>query len=224
MTVRSATLVMQVLVSGTVIDGLTGVAPLGELMLELIDQITGEPVPLSQKVQKDGRFAFFGAPRSTFTLLASEEFRLRVVASADNYQEASVDFSFGPAAGQPAEVEVPMTAVGIEDPTITLFNGGGLPKSGIELVLVRNQVALTGKVHRSGERSEGIDAASVEVLTSSETVADADGNFEMPQPLPLALSVEISAEAPGFESARVTYEPDYSKPINYLTIALRPTP
>lgn len=223
MTTRSATLVMQSLVSGSAEDGLTSAAPLGALRVQLIDRNSGEQFPLNQKVQQDGRFAFFGVPGKAFPLLASQEYLLRVEASAENYQAASSDFSVGPAAGQPAAVTRTMAAPGIEDATVNVFNGGGLPVSGIVLTLSRNQVVLRGRIHESGDPSAVIDGAQVEVLTSSQTVTDADGEFEMPQPLPLALSVEISAEAPGFESARFTYEPDYSQPINNITIALRPT-
>ena len=222
-TIRSATLVTQVLISGTVEDGLTGDVPAGALTVTLIDRNSGEQFPLNQKLQKDGRFAFFGAPETVFPLLANQDYPLKVEASADNYQTASFDFSVGPEAGQPEEVTRVMTAAGVEDTTVKVFNGGGLPVSGIVLILARNQVVLTGKVHESGDPFKGIAGALVEVLTSSQTVADGEGDFQMPQSLPLAESVEIAAEASGFESARITYEPDYSQPINYVTVALRPT-
>ena len=223
MTLRSATLVKQVLVSGAVVDSLTGDAPLGVLNLDLIDQITGKSFPLIKNTRKDGSFGFVGAPGIAFPLFATQEYRLRLVASAANYEESTFDFVVGPAEGQPESVEVTMSADGIDDTTISLFNGGGLPRSKIEMVLVRNQVVLTGKVHGSDDPSDGIDAASVKVLTSSEAVTGADGKFRMPEPLPMALSVEISTEAPGFELSRITYEPDYSKPVNYVSIPLRRT-
>lgn len=220
---RSATLPLQVLVSGRVRDSLTGGVPRGVLRVRLVDRGTQAEWPLLGRVLPDGSFGFFGPADGAFPRLTERTYRLRVEASAPNYQADSLDLEVGPAAGQPALVTRPSAVDGIADMQVRLFTGGGLPRTGVQLSLNRNAVRLRGRVHVAGDPSDGINRAWVKVMTPprSSTPTSADGRFELPDPLPVALSIQIRVSAQRFEPLTLTYEPDYTQPVNTLVIGLK---
>lgn len=224
-TARSTTLAFQVLVSGSVQDNLTGNAPRGALTVRLIDRDTGDDYPLMGRVLPDGTFAFYGSPETAFPRLAEQTYRLRVEASVPNYQPDAFEFDLGPVAGQPELVTRPVPINGIADMQVQLFTGGGLPYTVDDtLTLDRNPVRLRGRVLVSDDPTEGVENASLEVVDPADslsTTADAEGYFEFPDPLSVALSVQIVVTAAGFEPTTLTYEPDYSRPVNSLLIGLK---
>jgi hypothetical protein len=223
MTTRSGTLPVQALISGRVEDSLTSGAPRGALTVRLLDRDTGAEYPLAGRVLANGTFAFYGLPETAFPRLSVQTYHLRVEASAANYQADGVDLDLGPAAGQPALVTRPIPTPGIDDAQVQLFTGGGLPRTDLALSLDRNAVRLKGQVLVSDDPTTGVANAQ---LTQNppggpSTTADADGNFEFPSPLPVVPSLTIQITAAGFEPSTITYEPDYTQPLNELTIPLK---
>jgi hypothetical protein len=218
-TVRSSTQVYQALISGVIRDSLTGGAPRMPVSVQLIDRDTGEDIPLHKRVFDDGRFAFCGQPERSFPLMAQEMYRLRVEASAPNYSPATTDIDVGPAPEQPASVSVSVALGGIDDMQVRLFTGDGLPQRDLALELDRIPVSLMGRVHHASEHTEPVPGAFVSIdVISAET--DADGRFNLPEPLPVAQAVDVQVIADGFEPAIFSYEPDYTRPVNFLQIAL----
>ena len=222
-TTRSVTLALQSLISGRVEDGLTNGVPYGALTVRLIDLDTGQDYPLPGRVLPDGTFSFYGLPETAFPRLAEQTYHLRVEAGAPNYQPGTLDFDLGPVAGQPAPVARPVPIDGIPDINVPLFTAGGLPHAGITLVLDRNAVRLRGQVHVSDDPTQFVAGASLELNPPSITTALAggEGRFEFPDPLPVMESVTLQVMAPLFETANLTYEPDYSQPINDIQIGLK---
>ena len=220
-TSRSTTLVKQVLISGSVRDMLTNGPPLGQLSVQLIDRGTGDAYPLPGRVHFDGRFAFYGSPETAFPLLDQQTYHLRIEASAPNYQPVSHEFDVAQVAGQPDLVSRPVPVETIPDIQVRLFTTN-LPVSNITLDISRTPVTLRGRVHVFGDPTTGVDNAFVAVIGETGTLGDSEGYFELPNPLPLEVSMEIMAVAVGHEFERITFEPDYSKPVNYISIGLRP--
>ena len=75
-TARSITLACQAVVSGRVLDSLTGAAPRGILLVRLIDRDTGKAYSLLQTILSDGSFAFHAAPERVFPRLAVQTYHL----------------------------------------------------------------------------------------------------------------------------------------------------
>jgi hypothetical protein len=218
-TVRSSTLATQALISGVVRDSLTGGPPRRPVDVQLIDRNTGDDFPLRKRVFDDGRFAFHGQPERAFPLLAQETYELRLLAGASSYGTATLDIDIGPVPDQPALISVPVEHAGIEDMQVRLFTGDGLPRRELVLEIDRMPVDLMGRVHEASEHSEPVTGAMVSVgEISAET--DADGRFRLPDPLPVVQSVEVQVTADGFEPAVFDYEPDYTRTVNFLQIAL----
>lgn len=222
-TTRSATLALQVLVSGTVQDSLTGAAPSAALQVRLVDRDIGDDYPLPSCVQPDGSFAFYGTPEKVFPGLAGRTYHLQVEASATYYQSGTFNFDVGPASGQPALVARPIPIASIADMQVRLFTGGGVPRTGIALSLDRNQVRLRGQVRVSDDPTAGVAGAQLTLNPPAGPAAttDARGNFEFASPLPLSLVVTIEAKAAGFEDRTLQYEPDYTQPVNTLLVGLK---
>ena len=220
---RSGTLAAQALISGSVVDSLTSEPPRGALTVRLLDRDTGGTYPLAGRVLPDGTFAFYGPPEAAFPRLAMQTYHLRVEASAAHYQPDSLDFDLGPAGGQPALVTRSIPTPGIDDAQVLLFTGDGLPRSDINLSLDRDAVRLKGRVLVSDDPPTGVANAQLTLNppTGPSTTADAEGCFVFPSPLPVALSLTIRITAAGFEPAEITYEPDYTQPLNVLTVPLR---
>lgn len=227
-TVRSASLPLQLLIAGRALDSLTNDAPRGDLTIRLVDRDSGDTYPLAERVLPDGTFAFYAVPEAAFPLLAQQDYRLRVEASAPNYQPDAFEFDLVSTAGQPALVARPVPLPGIEDMHVRLFSGDpaasdDLPITTIALSLDRNPVRLRGRVVDSADPPNGVDGAQLRLNPPGgpQVVADVEGNFEFPDPLPVELSVRIQVRAPQFENVTLTYEPDYTRPINFLTIRLQ---
>jgi hypothetical protein len=218
-TVRSSTLVTQALISGVVRDRLTGGPPRMPVDVRLTDRDAGEDFPLQKRVFEDGRFAFYGQPEQAFPLLAQETYQLRLLASASNYGSATLDIDIGPEPDQPALVSVTVEHDGIEDMQVRLFTGVGLPQRELVLEIDRTPVEITGRIHESQEHAEPVPGALVSVADISAE-SDTDGRFHLPNPLPVVQSVEVQVTADGFEPAVFDYEPDYTRPVNFLQIAL----
>ena len=217
--VRSSTQVAQALISGEVRDSLIGGPPRMPVDVRLIDRNTGDELPLRKRVFQDGRFAFYGQPERSFPLLAQETYELRVLASASNYSTASLDIDIGPESNQPALVSVSVAHEGVDDMQVRLFTGTGLPQRELVLELERTPVELTGRIHEAHDHSEPVADALISV-TDILTESGVDGRFRLPDPLPAAQSVEVQVIADGFEPAVFDYEPDYTRLVNFLQIAL----
>jgi hypothetical protein len=235
-TTRSGTLVQQALISGSVKDTLTQRAPRGALTVQLLDRDTGDGYPLAGRTRPDGCFAFYGSPKTAFPRLAEHTYHLRVEATAPNYQPTWADLDLGPIADQPTLATRPVPLDNIPDMQVWLFTGDGLPLTDIDLGLDRNPVRLHGRVVSLPEPDQqddntggsppsltGVQDATVEIdpPTGPATTTDADGRFEFPAPLPITLSVEIKVSATDFEEKMLTYEPDYTQPVNTLSIRLK---
>ena len=222
-TARSTTLALQALVTGRVQDNLTESTPLGTPTVRLVDRDTGENYPLSGRVLSGGAFAFYGRPETAFPRLAEQTYHLRVEAEAANYQPDAFEFDLGPVANQPALVTRPLPINSITDMQVRLFTGGGLPRTGITLNLERTAVRLRGRVLVSDDPTTGVDGARLRLNPPSgpRITAGAEGRFEFPDPLPVVLSVNIRVRAPSFERITLTYEPDYTRPINFLLVSLK---
>lgn len=224
-TARSITLACQAVVSGRVLDSLTGAAPRGILLVRLIDRDTGKAYSLLQTILSDGSFAFHAAPERVFPRLAVQTYHLRVEAGASSYTPDAFDFDVGPVAGQPATVSVPEPTPGIGALHVRLFTGGGLPHTGINLSLDRQAVRLLGRVVVSTDPTAGVPGATIQQNPpgGDSTTADSGGFFAFSSPLPVVLSLQLRVSVTGFENTTMTYEPDYTRPTNQVTILLKPS-
>ena len=112
---------------------------------------------------------------------------------------------------------------GIPDIQVPLFTGGGLPRSGITLRLDRNAVHLRGRVLVSDDPTVGVGGAQLELNPPSgpTITADPEGRFGFPDSLPVEASVTVRVNATRFETMTLTYEPDYTQPVNHLLIGLK---
>lgn len=224
-TVRSITLASQAIISGSVQDGLTGAAPLGHTAVRLLDRDTGEEYPMRGTVLADGHFAFFAMPERAFPQLVDRTYHLRVQATALRYSTDAFDFDIGPIVDQPTVVTVQVPTPGVPDLSVRLFTAGGLPQTGISLTLDRVAVRLEGRVIVSTNPSLGVANATVQQdpPTGPSTTTGSDGSFAFVAPLPIALSLQVRISAASFENAIMTLEPDYTRPVNQVTIPLKPS-
>jgi hypothetical protein len=224
-TIRSITLARQAIISGRVLDGLTGVVPLGRITVRLLDRDTGDEFPLRGTVLADGHFAFHAAPEKAFPGLAERTYHLRVEASAPRYTLDGFDFDVGPVADQPAEVVVSVPTPGIQDLNVRLFTAGGLPRTGISLTLDRDGVHLEGRVVVSSNPGVGVANATVQQNPPAgpSTTTGSEGFFAFAAPLPIVLSLQLRISAASFENTMMTYELDYTRPTNQVTIPLKPS-
>ncbi len=224
-TVRSGTLARQAIISGNVQDGLTGAVPLGRITVRLLDRDTGDEYPLRGTVLAYGHFAFHATPEKAFPGLAERTYHLRVEASAPRYTSDGFDFDIGPVADQPAEVVVPVPTPGIPDLNVRLFTAGGLPRTGISLTLDRESVRLEGRVVVSTDPDAGVANATVQQNPPGgpSTTTGSEGFFAFVDPLPIVLSLQLRISAASFENTIMTYEVDYTRPVNRVTILLKPS-
>lgn len=229
-TARSATVATQVLISGIVQDSLTGGPPLSTPIIQLVHLIndTERQYPLPVRVRPDGTFAFYGSPVTAFPLIAQQEYHFRVEASANNYAPAEFDLNIAQMPDQPELVTRPVPVEGISDMQVRLFTGGGLvvgelPVNNITLGLDRNPVLLRGRIHEADDPSSGIAGAQISVVGGIQAQTDGNGEFTFQEPLPVQLSIEMAAAAVDFVGVTFNYEPNYTQPINYLIVGLKPT-
>ena len=224
-TVRSTTLASQAIISGRVEDGLTGAAPLGQTTVLLLDRDTGIEYPMRRTVLADGSFAFYAAPKKAFPQLVSRTYHLRVQATAPRYTSDGFDFDVGPVPDQPAVVIVPAPTPGIQDLPVRLFTAGGLPRTGISLSLDRVGVRLEGRVVVSTNPGVGVANATVQQNPPAgpSTTTGSEGSFAFVDPLPIVLSLQLRVSAASFENVTLTCEPDYTRPVNRVTIPLKPS-
>lgn len=218
---RSAILVQQVLIYGSVRDGLTpDVGPRGALLVQLLDRDTGGDYPLKGKVLPDATYAFYGLPQTAFPLIASQTYHLRIEAAAPGYLASAIDFDLGPAANQPQVTSRPLALPQIPPMQVILFTAPNtlLPRR-IDFMLDRSAVRLRGRVVQAANPAQGINNATIQA--GAQTAAtDAQGFYTFPLPLPVTLSLPITATANGFDPKTVTFEPDYTRAINELIFAL----
>lgn len=219
MTARSGTLAVQSLVSGRVVDGLTGEAPRVAPTLRMIDRDDPElgEVPLAKKVTSDGRYSFYGDPDTAFPRIGAIQYRLRVEAEAPHFAAAAADVDVGPVAGQPAPTAI---AIPGEPPaTVNLF-AAGLPLVVPDLALAPAPVALDGRVVDRATGA-GIAGAAVEIDPPGPAeVTDAQGRFTVAA-LPVAVSVVVEVTAAGFETESITHLVAYGRERNSLVVALQ---
>ena len=227
--VRSATLSLQVLISGRVEDSLTpGEAPRSPLAVRLleIDPVTSksEDYPLKVKVCPDGTFAVFGVPETAFPKLDEKTYRLQLEASAPNYETTTSDvINIGPIAGQAELVARSIPLPEVPDTHVKLFTRD-LPRSNIPLSLQRKAVRLRGRVIELNDLSQGVDNATLSVTDGPSAVTDSDGKFEFSDPMPVKASISITVSATDFDNKIFEYELNYNQPINSLLISLTRTP
>jgi hypothetical protein len=229
---RSATLPLQVLISGRVQDSLApGEAPRSPLTVRLlwIDPVTSESKDYSLKVKvcPDGTFAVFGIPETAFPKLDEKTYHLQLEASAPNYETVISDvIVIGPISGQPELVTRSVPFPGIPAIQVRLFTSNDLPLPDISLSLQRKAVRLRGRVIEQNDPSQGVGNATVSVAGGPNTVTDLNGKFELPTPMPVQASITItaSATATGFDKKTFDYELNYNQPINFLLINLTRTP
>ncbi|NJN18735.1 MAG: hypothetical protein HC822_22010 [Oscillochloris sp.] len=218
---RSTSLALQVLIFGIVRDALTpDHAPRGALEVRLIDRDTATDYGLRSKVQPDGGYAFYGLPDVAFPRLESQVYRLRVTAAAPGYHDNGFDFDLGPLANQPQLVERPLALAGVPPMQVRLFTAT-LPRR-IDLNLNRAALRLHGRVVRTADPLQGIANASLSLNPAviAAAVSGADGQFSFADPLPVAQTLQIDVTAAGFNQETVTFEPDYSRPVNSLVVRL----
>jgi len=220
---RSATLVAQCLISGRVCDTLFDAPPGPGLRVELADWDTGAPYPLQLKLLPDGSFAFYGMPDSAFPLLATQAYHLRVTARAPTYEPDDAEVLLAATAGQPALVTRDLPA-GLDLPAmqVRLFTSV-MPIADLALELVHQPVRLRGRVIRLDAAGEGVAGATVVVTSPNgppDATTDAEGRFEFSAPLPVEKSISLDVSATDYVPRQLTYEPDYSQPVNSLVIGL----
>lgn len=218
---RSTTLVTQALIFGRIKDGRTGEAPAALPLVRLVDRDNGQPWRLPSRVLADGSFVFFGQPLQVFPQLATRTCYFRLAAEAMGYQPATLDFDVGPAIDQPTLVIRPVPQDGIEPMQVRLFTGAGLPQRDVVLTLQPNRLQLRGVVRVSNNPEIGVAGASISLSAGQSATTDADGAFEFTEALPLVSSVEVKAACIGYDTAMLTYELDYTHPINTLSIGLK---
>jgi hypothetical protein len=226
--VRSATLPLQVLISGSVQDSLTpGEAPRSPLTVRLleIDPVTSESkdYPIKVSVCPNGTFAFFGVPEIAFPGLDEKTYRLRLEASAPNYETTTSDvIEIGPISGQPELVTRSVPLPGISDIQTRLFTSDNLPLKNISLSLQRKAVRLRGRVIEQNDLSQGVEDAKVSIEDDSDAVTDSNGKFEFSVPMPVQPSIRVTVSATDFDGKTFEYELNYNQPINSLLISLTP--
>lgn len=216
---RSRTLVIQSLLTGRVIDGLTGDGPRAAVTLRLIDRDDPDlgNYPLEHKITTDGRFSFFGDPDTAFPRITAGQHRLRLEAEAVHFVPAAVNIDLGPSPGQPAEQAIPVP--GEEQATVHLFSGGGLPLELADLTLDPEPVSLDGRVvHRV--TGAGIAAANVELDGGAAVPTDAEGRFTF-DALPVQPNATFTVSATGFETQDVVHLIAYGRTRNSLVVSLQ---
>ena len=222
--VRSATLPLQVLISGRVEDSLTpGEVPRSSLTVRLLelDPLTSESedYPLKVNVRPDGTFAVFGVPEIAFPGIDQKKYNLRLEASAPNYESATFDLKIGPIAGQPKLVSRSIPLPEVPDTHVKLFPRD-LPRTNISLSLRRKAVRLQGRVIELNNLAKGVGSAKLSVTGVPSTVTDSDGKFEFSKPMPVKTSISITVSATNFDSKTFKYELNYNQPTNSLLISL----
>lgn len=229
--IRSATLPLQVLISGSIQDSLTpGESPRSPVSVELyeINPVTGKRTECSLKVKvfANGAFSFFGVPETAFPRLGEKEYDLQLEASAPNYETRIFDFNIGPINGQPELVARPIPFPEIPDVQIKLLTSNNLPRTNISLSMNRKAVRLRGQVIEQNNLSQGVKDATVSVASGSNSITaftDRNGKYEFSALMPVRTSILITASATGFDSKTFEYELNYNQPSNSLLISLNST-
>jgi hypothetical protein len=213
-----AVLTQQVFITGTIQDSLSERPILGPTIISLRFQAAPQgPYPLRIRKTSDGRYAFFGNPRSDLPVLSgAETLNLELTVSAARYQTVTIPISLGAADTAPAEI----TRV-IDNQTVTLPARPALPRV-VNVSLTPLPLTLIGRVLRADDPDAAIAGATITVTAPAvvgPVTSDSQGNFTLAN-LPVSEEITVSVSHVSFSTLIMTIRPDYRQPVNEQNFSL----
>ncbi|GAB4160089.1 MAG: hypothetical protein Fur0021_31670 [Candidatus Promineifilaceae bacterium] len=211
----------QALITGRIIDALTGSAPLSQPALTLSYQTPpGAPVrlyPLPARLSPGGLFVFAGNPQTAFPRLSpGSTLDLRLTASAVGYETQEIEFSL-------TDIDLalqPVTrTIGGQQIIIHMLDA---PVSIQEFLLLPLPLHLSGRVVEADSPDTPIPNARVRVIAPESrgpVFTNADGFYTLPD-MPLAQEITVRARRVDFAESTQTVHLDYRQPVNELNFAL----
>lgn len=211
----------QALITGRIVDALTGAAPLTQPALTLNYQTPpGAPVrpyPLPARLSPGGLFVFAGNPQTAFPRLSpGSTLDLRLTASAAGYETQEIEFSL-------TDIDLalqPVTrTIGGQQVIIHMLDA---PVSTQEFLLLPLPLQLSGRVVEADSPDTPIANARVRVTAPEgrgPVFTNADGFYTLPD-MPLAQEITVRARRVGFAELTQIIHLDYRQPVNELNFAL----
>src|SRR5690606_10648037 len=214
-------LTQQVFLTGHVTDAFTGRDVVDGLTVDLVYRDEPERrYALEKRQTPDGRYAFFGEPRTAWPdLTPPDVLALQLVVSAPRYAEQRLDLTL-----TAANLALATAARQIAGRDVDVPLRINLPLTR-DFALLPLPVHLAGRIVRRDDPATGIAGATVRVTAPEArgpVVTAAEGFFTL-QDLPVAQSVTVLVTATGFDTLTETYAPDYRTPLNQHTFALEPS-
>ena len=205
----------QALITGRILDALTGEPAPGPVVVTVTDRNNPDRPPnLAVRLVAGGGYAVTGDP--AVALPAGVAAALRVTAMIDRYEPAIADIDIA----APDTVPAPVTrTIGGRSLDLLLLNA---PLAIRDLTLTPRPVALTGRVVEADDRNSGLAGAAVQVTAPTPhgpATADADGFYTLAD-LPVAASLTVQVSAPGRITLTTDIRIDYRTPTNQRTFAL----
>jgi hypothetical protein len=221
MRVIDTVLTQQALITGRILDALTGEVPLSPPSIELTYQPSpgGTPrrFPLFRNLLPGGLYAFVGDPLTAFPRLSGgATLDLRLTATAPGYQAATADFSL-----TPAQVTPTAQSRTIDERVFDLLLLGG-PVHEQDLALQPVPLHLAGRIVDAEDRDTGLAGAQVDVTAPEArgpVTTDAEGFFTL-RDLPVAARITVRVELAPRPPLSTTVTLDYRHPVNQQTFAL----
>jgi hypothetical protein len=205
----------QALVTGRILDALTGEPAPGPVSVSVIDRNDPERrLPVAVRVVDGGNYVISGDPRTA--LPQGIPVALRVRATAERYDPAEQDIDIAAADTVPSPV---MRTIGEREVELLLLDA---PLASRDLSLMPRPVTLTGRVVDAEDRRRGLAGASVRITAPSPrgpATADADGYFTLVD-LPVAATVTVRVSAAGHTTLTEDLPLDHRTPTNRRTFAL----
>lgn len=211
----------QALITGRIVDALTGGALLSQPALTLYYQTPPaaptRPYPLAARLYPDGLFVFAGNPQTAFPRLSpGDTLGLRLTAGAPGYETQEIDFSL-------TDIDLalqPVTrTIGGQQVVIYMLDA---PVSTQEFTLLPLPLYLSGRVVEADNPDTPIANARVRVTAPENrgpAFTNANGFYTLPD-MPLAQEITVRARRFGFDDLEKTIQLDYRQPVNQLDFAL----
>lgn len=222
-TMRSVevSVVRQALVSGQVIDGLTGQGLRGAFSVDISLKLAGssqfKPFAATPRILPGGYFVLSGNPVDILParLAPADSVEIRIAVSAPGYAAAEEVVVVDGASITPSPV-----AVDIAEQTYQLaLIDAPVLQSLITLLPVA--VGISGIVVDDNDLDSPVVGASVQVIAPdvlAAVISDSNGRYRI-ENLPIVESVTVRAEL-GSEASSVEHFVDYTTPLNFQIISL----
>lgn len=198
----------QILISGRIVDGLTGGRPRGGPVVE----VDGPP-GLLLRAGADGVYAISVQPDIAMPRPGD---RITLSISADGYQATTAQILLD--AGHLTRLDL---AVPLGGEIAELPHFPNLPVT-LDLLLLPQPVALKGRVAEADDPALALAGATVRVTAPvpiGPVQTDASGYFSLPA-VPVAAAITLRITAPDHVAQDFNVRPDFSLPINHGAFAL----